>query len=166
MTDMWEQAAETLDGIKRVAAGLGMKYSDLGPTPFGAGFGVASGDESFCVVSVHAGKRYYVRITSAVLGSVRRTDRLAITNTLNTKNSGLRACSHFLHVSEASWDILVGLELLDEVFLQIPKLFKMYTEAIPLIAQHSRDEYQPLFGGSAYRWNAADANEVLSRSLA
>jgi hypothetical protein len=164
--DLWAQAAETLDGIRRVAAGLGMTYSNLGPTLFGAGFGVAHGDESFCVVSVHAGIRWYVRITSAILRNVRRAERPAIVDALNTMNTQLPTCRHFLHVAEAGSDILVGIAFLDEVFLQIPKLFKMYTEAIPQIAQKSREQYQPLFGGSAYRWNTEDANELLLRSLA
>ncbi len=164
--DPLEAAAETLNGIIRVAESLGIAHTNLGPNPLGAGFGVSYGDEDFCVVSVHAGRRYYVRITSAVLRGVQSDERPAIVDAMNAKNVSTRALTHILHLSEESADILLGLEILDEAFLQVPQLFKLYIEGVIQVAQDSRSEFRPIFGGSTYHWTSEDVNSLLWRSLA
>jgi hypothetical protein len=131
----------------------------------GVGFGVGFGDTDFVVVSAAGGNDQHVSLTCGVLRDVRR-ERLLVLDACNRITQNRAAYPVFLHDAEIGWDVLLQTSFPLQVVLDAPGYAKAMLVGLPEVAAEARDQLLAGgVGGVGYRWEPADLQRLLVRSM-
>lgn len=156
----------TVDRVRALVEGpLGLRTQSLDPGPLGVGFGVGFGDTDFVVVSAAGGNDQHVSLTCGVLRDVRR-ERLLVLDACNRITQNRAAYPVFLHDAEIGWDVLLQTSFPLQVVLDAPGYAKAMLVGLPEVAAEARGQLLAGgVGGVGYRWEPADLQRLLVRSM-
>jgi hypothetical protein len=122
---------------------------------------VAFGETDFVVVSTAAGDGHPVSLSCGVL-----RDRLLVLDGCNRITQDRAAYPVFVHDAEVGWDIVLQTSFPLQVLLDAPGYLRAMVVGLPDVATEARHQLLDSgVGGVAYRWERADLQRLLIRSM-
>ncbi|MFI7080333.1 hypothetical protein ACIBO1_23815 [Micromonospora sp. NPDC049903] len=166
MDDLLDLAKLQLERVKGTLNGIGLRYTEIDPFLMGVGVGIPFGPAEFVVISVSAGgTESMLNLASGVLKDLPQ-DPLKILRVCNERTRNNPTFPHFLQDGEAGWAVLVQHRTPAAALYDIPGMMQGIIESLPAIARKSREKFAEAgVTGHPYGWNAADARQVLIRTL-
>jgi hypothetical protein len=163
--DTAEPAARQLQRVKASLAGLGLQFFELGRDVFGAGVGVAQGNESFIVLSVSGAAGGILNMTAGLLKNVTQ-ERFLLLELCNTLTRDNAAFPVYLHDAPDGWDVHMQQRYLIDLLEEAPWFLQACVENLLAVAEATRAKLQEAgIAGERYIRSGSDGRRLLTRSL-
>lgn len=166
MSELQQREAEAqavMARLRDVLAQEGLRSVDAPRNPFGAGLGVAWGDDVFTVMTVEAGEPGMINLGSAVLRSVDESERAALLDQVNSATRDNPLMPVVLHDAEAGWDVIVMQRFPLQLLLRNPRFLHDCAHALAHTAKDFVERFGQ-FGGRRPQWTADDLHELVIRT--